>query len=78
MRWWIKPEISFVEMKSPNASIYDLESLEYFIYLYALSIDGTDAVIFLDWSQYGAPGWTEACPGVDLRLWSSWSSKPYA
>ena len=24
-------------------------------------------VIFLDWSQYGAPGWTEACPGVDLR-----------
>jgi hypothetical protein len=35
------------------------------------------AVIFLDWSQYGAPEWTEACPGVDLRLWSSWSSKPY-
>jgi len=35
------------------------------------------AVIFLDWSQYGAPGWTEACPGVDLRWWSSWSSKPY-
>ena len=23
-------------------------------------------MIFLDWSQYGAPGWTEACPGVDL------------
>ena len=26
-----------------------------------------EAVIFLDWSQYGAPGWTEASPGVDLR-----------
>jgi hypothetical protein len=24
------------------------------------------AVIFLDWSQYGAPGWTEVCPKVDL------------
>jgi len=24
------------------------------------------SVIFLDWSQYGAPGWTEAFPGVDL------------
>ena len=31
-------------------------------------------VIFLDWSQYGAPGWTEACPGVDLRdLIGGWS-----
>ena len=27
----------------------------------------SEPVIFLDWSQYGAPGWTEACPGVDLR-----------
>jgi hypothetical protein len=32
------------------------------------------AVIFLDWSQYGAPGWTEACPGVDLSdLIGGWS-----
>jgi len=31
-------------------------------------------VIFLDWSQYGAPGWTEACPGVDLSdLIGGWS-----
>jgi hypothetical protein len=25
------------------------------------------SVIFLDWSQYEAPGWTEACPGVDTQ-----------
>jgi hypothetical protein len=31
-------------------------------------------VIFLDWSQYGAPGWTEACPRVDRSdLISGWS-----
>ena len=31
-------------------------------------------VIFLDWSQYGAPGWTEACAGVDLSdLIGGWS-----
>ena len=31
-------------------------------------------MIFLDWSQYGAPGWTEACPGVDLSdLIGGWS-----
>jgi len=31
-------------------------------------------VIFLDWSQYGAPGWTEVCPGVDLSdLIGGWS-----
>ena len=34
----------------------------------------TFPVIFLDWSQYGALGWTEACPGVDLSdLISGWS-----
>ena len=31
-------------------------------------------MIFLDWSQYGAPGWTKACPGVDLSdLIGGWS-----
>jgi len=31
-------------------------------------------VIFLDWSQYGAPRWTGACPRVDLGdLISGWS-----
>ena len=31
-------------------------------------------MIFLDWSQYGALGWTEACPGVDLSdLIGGWS-----
>ena len=32
------------------------------------------AVIFLDWSQYGAPGWTEICPRVDvINLIGGWS-----
>ena len=32
------------------------------------------AVIFLDWSQYGAPGWTGAYAGVDLSdLIGGWS-----
>ena len=31
-------------------------------------------MIFLDWSQYGALGWTEACPGEDLSdLIGGWS-----
>jgi len=35
---------------------------------------GSYAVTFLDWSQYGAPGWTETCPGVDLSdLIGGWS-----
>ena len=38
--------------------------------------DGTISrlVIFLDWSQYGAPGWTEAYLGVDpCDLIGGWS-----